>query len=521
MSETKHATGLIARNTGMLYVRMLFMLAVGLFTSRVVLQALGVEDYGLYNVVGSIVAMFEFINGSMATATSRFLTFQLGIDNRQNGKVSTKLKNVFSTALIIHFCVAALVLLLGETLALWYVKEELVVPEGQREASIWLLQFTLIASMVQVITVPFISDIIAREKMGAFAYISIYEVLMQLATAYIVMCFQSDKLVYYGFLLMVIKISVCLIYAFYCRHRFEETRGKLVLDKGLMKEMARFAGWIMNGSLALVGYMQGLNTLLNWFFGPAVNAARGLAVTIQGKVTAFCQNFQTAVIPQITKSYAAGDLEYMHKLVINSSRYSLYLVLLLSLPLILETNFVLKVWLTVVPDWTVSFIRWTLLVGLVDALRMPLNSSVHATGKLKVFQIVEGGLLLLIVPAAWLTLHLGGNPVSVFVVQFILFVITQGARIVIVCPMIGMKPSMYMRYVVVNFFIVSAVAVALPIALWWIKPFASETADFILVCGVSLLSVTISVYWLGFDKATRQKLNRKILSKFRTKTVKN
>lgn len=514
MAETStHAPGRIARNTGLLYIRMLFMLAVGLYTSRVVLQALGVEDFGIYNVVGSIVAMFEFINGSMATSTSRFLTYQMGVDSKsEETSPSGRLHDVFSTAFIIHLGVATVVLLLGETLALWYVKEELVVPEAQRSTAVWLLQFSLLTAMVQVITVPFTSDIIAHEKMGAFAYISIYEVLMQLATAYIVMYLPTEKLVVYGSLLMLIKVSVCVIYAIYCRRRFEETRGRMILDRGLLKEMAKFAGWIMNGSLALVGYMQGLNILLNWFFGPVVNAARGLAVTIQSKVAAFCQNFQTAVIPQITKSYASGDLEYMHRLIINSSRYSLYLVLLLSLPLILETDYVLKIWLTVVPPWTATFIRWTLLVGLIDALRMPLNSSVHATGNLKVFQLIEGSLLLLIVPVAWLVLHFGGDPVSVFIVQFVIFIITQGARIRIVCPMIKMRTSTYVREVVGEFTKVCVVSIALPIVLWWSGPTSSDIVNFLIVCSVSLLSVGIVVYFMGLDKETRHKLNGKLKS---------
>lgn len=512
MSTTVRNPGRIALNTGLLYVRMLFMLIIGLYTSRVVLEALGVDDYGIYSVVGSIVAMFEFINGSMTTSTSRFLTYRLGLEEEGKG-VSAELHTVFSTAFIIHLGVAGIVLILGETLALWYVLEELVLPDGRREAAVWLLQFSLMAAMIQVITMPYTSVIIARERMGAFAYISIYEAVMQLATAFIVMYLPAGKLVAYGALLMVIKVSVCIIYAIYCRHRFEETRGKTTFDKRMFKEMARFAGWIMNGSLALVGYMQGLNILLNWFFGPAVNAARGLAVTIQGKVSAFCQNFQTAVIPQITKSYAAADLPYMHKLVINSSRYSFYLVLLLSLPLLLQTDFILKIWLSVVPPWTAQFIRWTLLVGLLDALRMPLNASVHATGKLKRFQLIEGSLLLLIVPAAWVILHFGGNPVSVFIVQFIVFIITQGARIIIVCPMIGMRPGTYVKKVIGDLLRVSITAVLVPIALWHIGPTGNDTANFFIVCTASVLSVGVTVFYLGLDKESRHKLIARVKQK--------
>lgn len=501
----------IAKNTAYLYVRMIILLAVGLYTSRVVLDVLGITDYGIYNVVGSIVSMFSFINWSMATATSRFLTYELG---KSNNRYDERLAQVFSTSKVIHWGAAMILLIIGEALGVWYVMEELVLPESRRIAAIWLLEFSMFTAVIQIITIPYNSVIIARERMNAFAFISIYEGVMQLATAYIVKFITADKLIIYGMLLMIIQVSVCAVYALYCHRNFKEVKGKLSFDKTLSKEMVKFAGWIMTEALAMVGYIQGLNIMLNGFFGPAVNAARGLAVTIQGKVTGFCQNFQIASIPQLTKSYAANDLSYMHKLIINSSKYSLYLMLWLSLPIILQTDYILNLWLVEVPEYTASFIRWTLVLGLIDTLRIPLNASVQATGNIKKYLLITSALLILIVPAAWIWLYLGGNPATIFIVQSIFFVITQVARIHLVCPMIGMKKSTYYKKIVGEFMKVGIIGSILPVIIWLYAPIGGDTLRFISICLVSLISVAGSVYFVGLDTEMRHKINAKIFKLF-------
>jgi glycosyltransferase involved in cell wall biosynthesis len=497
----------IAKNTAYLYVRMIILLAVGLYTSRVVLDALGIIDYGIYNVVGSIVSMFIFINWSMATATSRFLTYELG---KSNDLYNERLAQVFSTSKVIHWGAALILLSLGEILGVWYVLDELVLPECRRTAALWLLQFSMFTAVIQIITIPYNSVIIARERMNAFAFISIYEGVMQLATAYIIKYLSTDKLIVYGALLMFIQVSVCAVYALYCHFNFKEVKSKLSFDKRLSKEMIKFAGWIMTEALAMVGYIQGLNIMLNGFFGPAVNAARGLAVNIQSKVTGFCQNFQIASIPQLTKSYAANDLSYMHTLIINSSKYSLYLMLWLSLPIILQTEYILNLWLVEVPEWTAVFIRWTLILGLIDTLRIPLNASVQATGNIKKYLLITSLLLILIVPCAWIWLYLGGKPDTIFMVQTIFFIITQIARISIVCPMIGLKKKTYFNKIIVEFLKVGIIGSIIPIATWLYAPIPNSTLRFITICIISLASVACAVYFIGLDKEMRDKINAKV-----------
>ena len=320
MATTSANNKRIAKNTLLLYVRTLFVMVVSLYTSRVVLNTLGVSDYGIYNVVGGVVTMFGFINSSMTSATQRYITFALGKGDM------TQLQKVFCTALQIHVFISVLIIVLGETVGLWFMYTQMQIPESRMDAAFWVLQCSIISTAIMIISVPYNADIIAHEKMSAFAYISILEVVLKLAVVFLLLVFSYDKLILYAFLILMVQLLIRFCYSYYCNRHFEESKYHHVWDKTLFKEMTGFAGWSMFGNLSGVLFGQGLNMLLNVFFGPVVNAARAVSVQVQGAIQQFVGNFQMALNPQITKTYATGKMDDMHKLMYRSARFSFYLL---------------------------------------------------------------------------------------------------------------------------------------------------------------------------------------------------
>lgn len=339
MSDTSLNNKRIAKNTILLYGRMLLLMAISLFTSRVILNVLGVVDYGVYNVVGGIVTMFGFLNSSMASATQRYITFALGKGDE------LQLQKVFSTALQIHTLIAGVVVLLGEIVGLWFLYNKMQVPPDRMEAAFWVLQSSIVSSAVMIVSVPYNAAIIAHEKMSAFAYISIVEAALKLIIVYLLLIFSVDKLILYAFLILGVQVTIRFCYSIYCKRHFFETKYRRICEKSLLKEMGQFAGWSMFGNLSAVLFNQGVDMMLNVFFGPVVNAARAVAVQVQGAIRQFVTNFQVALNPQITKTYAQDDLANMHQLMFRSARFSFYLLFLISLPVLFETDFILKTWL--------------------------------------------------------------------------------------------------------------------------------------------------------------------------------
>ena len=449
----------IAKNTLLLYFRMLFMMTIQLYTSRVVLRTLGIEDFGIYNVVGGVVAMFGFLNSAMTSSTQRFLTFELGTGN------FNRLQKVFSTSFFIHLLISVVVILLAETLGYWFLKEKMVIPEPRMDVAIYVFHLSILTTVVAIMSYPFNAAIVAHEKMSAFAYISIVEVSLKLGVVFLLTIGNKDKLLLYACLLSIIQIVICLIYAGYCIQRFSETKIHLVKDSSLFKEMLSFAGWNLWGNLASILFSQGLNILLNMFFGPMVNAARAISVQIQNALHQFSNNFQMALNPQITKTYAAGQLEVMHSLICRSSKFTFVLLFSICLPVIIETPMILNLWLKTVPEYTEIFVRVMLVTMIIDSSANPLMVSAAATGKVKKYQSIIGGLLLTIVPASYLVLKLGGAPWTVFVVHLFVCCVAFIVRLLIIRPMIGLSIKFFLKNVVIRCFLFAVVASLFPVIM--------------------------------------------------------
>lgn len=485
----------IAKNTLLLYFRMLFMMAVSLYTSRVVLNTLGVEDYGIYNVVGGVVAMFGFINGSMSSATQRYITFALGKGDK------TRLQTVFSTTLQIHTLIAGIIVLLGETIGLWFLYNKMQIPADRMDAAFWVLQCSIVATVVMIISVPYNADIIAHEKMSAFAYISILEVVLKLVIVYMLVVFSFDKLILYVFLLLAIQLMIRFCYSIYCNRHFEETKYRHVWDKALFKEMTGFAGWSLFGNLASVLFSQGLNMLLNVFFGPVVNAARAVAVQVQSAIQQFVGNFQMALNPQITKTYAKGELGDMHRLMFRSARFSFFLLFFLSLPVLFETNFILTIWLKTVPEHTVVFLRIMICTSLIYTLSNPLIIANQATGKVKKYQAICGSILLLILPVSYISLRLGCPAYSVFIVHFVMESLTQMVRMILLRPMIGIRVRDYFNHIYKQVLVVVGVSIILPTLVY--LNIEAGIFRFVIVGLVCVVSVSTAAYLLGLSANER------------------
>lgn len=494
---------IIAKNTILLYIRMIFTMVISLYTSRVILNTLGITDFGIYNVVGGVISLLGFVTSSLGGASSRYITFELGKGNTDN------LKRIFGNILSIHILFSIAIFILGETIGLWFFYNKLQIPPERFNAAFWVYQFSIFTSILSFISIPYNAVIIAHEKMSAFAYISIIDVILKLLIVYLLLVIPYDKLIIYSILFFCIQAFDRIIYGVYCSKHFEETHTKLQIDKNLFKELFDFAFWTMGGNLACIGYTQGLNILLNIFFGPTINAARGIAVQVQSVVRNFCLNFQTAINPQITKNYAKKDLTQMHSLIQISSKYSFLLLYLISLPLILEAPIVLKWWLGIVPDHTINFLRIILCTSLVVSLSNPLVISIYATGEIKKFQIIEGSLLLCIVPIAYVCLKFSVVPPEiVFIIHLIIELITQVVRIKLVLPQIKMKEQIYYRQIIIPIFRVVIVSASISVLIY--NHLQPNFFSFLLLCTICVISIITTTYFLGCNTNEREYIKNKL-----------
>lgn len=485
----------IARNTLMLYVRMFVLLLVGLYTSRVVLSALGENDYGVYNVIGGVVAMFTIISGSLNSAITRFITFEMGKGPQaQIGKV-------YSTAVTIQMILALIVVVLAEPLGLWFIDNHMTIDPCRIPAARWVLQFSLLAFVINLMSVPQMAMITAHEKMSAYAYIGLLDGFLRLAVALLIAHSSSDRLVLYSALMAVVVVAVRSAYGIYCRSHFAEGRYRPVFERGLIKEMFSFAGWNFIGVTSGVLRDHGGNILINLFFDTAVNAARGVAVQLNGAVQGFVTNFMTAVNPQITKSYASGNKEYMISLIMRSSRVSFYLLFMIALPILFNVEWILAIWLKEVPQYTASFVQLFLIFALSESLSNPLITAQLATGDIRNYQIIVGGLQLLNIPVSYIFLKAGSPPESVIAVAIGISQICLLARLLMLRGMIGLPVGKFFRKVYLNVITVAAVAVLLPMILNGLLPDGS--VGFMLSVLLCVATAGLSVLFVGMDKTER------------------
>lgn len=416
-------TSTIAKNTLMLYVRMAFTFLISLYTSRIVLDALGVDDYGISNVVGGVIAFFGFIIYSMQTAIQRFLTVAMGENDM------LRVQHVFSIGLFIHVCFALVVVLLGETVGLWFVLNKLVIPDGRLDAAVWIYHFCVAGCVVSLLSIPYTAEVVAHEKMGTFAYLSILNVVINLGIAFLLLITPLDRLVTYGFLGLCANVFNQILYVIYCKRKFSECKFTMSFPRQLFKEMLSFAGWDFFGVVAFCVSTQGATIMLNMYFGTAVNAARAIAQTALDKIKSFSNNFTLALNPAISKAYGAGDFVYMEKIMFSGSKLIFFLFFTLALPVFVKTPYLMKLWLGVVPDYTVAFVRVLLFQAVFLSMWNPLFTGGLATGKIKEFGLKTSICNIVKMPVCYIILFLGGTPLLFVLTYSILEVLSYSIQL--------------------------------------------------------------------------------------------
>lgn len=502
MSNSKR----IAKNTMFLYFRMMLVMGVTLYTSRIILKTLGIEDFGIYNVVGGIVTMFTFLNGSLGSATSRYITFELGKKNYK------RLNQVFNVALIIHIAIGFIVIFLSETVGLWFFYEKMSIPAVRMDAAFWVYQISIITCFFSLTQVPYNAAIIAHENMKIYAWVGIFEVMCKLGIVYLLQISPFDKLVFYAILFCLLQVGVMLFYRYYCKRQYEESAIRIYKEKKLYKEMFAYAGADLIGNISVLAQGQGLNLLLNVFFGPVVNAARGVAYQVQGAVTQFSNNFMTAVRPQIIKSYAEGDVAGMLMLVKESSCFSFYLMWIISFPIMLETDYILTLWLGKYPNHTVYFLNLILVLCMIQTLKTPRSTVFHAIGQLKLVNLIVGSILCAAFPLAYLFLKLGMSPESVFWAANISMLLSELASVVVLKKYINYSIGSYFLHVHGRCFLVAILSAIVPYTLFD-RFFEPSFGRLVLTCILTTLSILFMVFTVGMDKNMRHKIIKMIKQK--------
>ena len=484
-----------------LYVRMLLIMGVTLYTSRIVLQVLGVEDFGIYNVVGGIVVLFSFVNNAMVTSTQRFLNYELG---KKNLEATAR---VFSASVTIHWCIAIVTLILAETVGLWFLLNYIQYPLEREWAVILTYQFAILSTCINMIRAPYNAAIIAYEKMSFYAYISIIEAILRLLIVFLLLLANFDRLIFYSFLMFVVIGIVTLGYYVYCKSHFSTCRYTYHWNKDLYKRLMGFSGWSMFGGVANIGASQGLNILLNMFFGVTINAAMGIANQVQSAVYSFVGNFQTAFNPQIVKSYASGDRDYFIDLIVRTSKYSYFLLFTISLPLYICCEEVLSLWLGNIPEYAVSFCRLMILFSLLDAMQGPLWVSVQATGKIRDYQILMSVMILSNLPLSYLFLKQGYSPEVVLTIRCLLNLLILFVRLWYLRHLYDFPMWRYGREVICRIVCVTIISYGM------ISCLSMDVLPIVKILEVIFFSVIgnlFLVYILGFDNKERQLIIKQI-----------
>lgn len=485
----------LAKNTLMLYARMLLVMLVTLYTSRVVLRVLGVEDYGIYSIVGGVVVSFSILSNAMSGAISRFITFSLGRGNID------RVRKLFGVSISILLCIGILIVLCAEIIGLYLLNTKMNIPQERIDAANILFQFSLAIFIIKLFSVPFNALIISNERMSIYAYFGVAEVLLQLIVVFVLQFISADKLIMYGFLLSVVALIYVIMQYMYCKKTFSSQMSSPTLDKGLFKEMAGFASWNFIGTSAGILKNQGVDIIVNVFTGVAINAARGIALQVNSAVTSFSENFITALRPQIIKTFATDDRLHLNFLVEQGARFSGYLLLFLTIPLILEMGTLLQLWLKVVPPHTESFARLQLIDAVLMSLSQTLVIVLLATGRIRNYQLVVGGINLLNMPMSWLLLYLGFPVLVTYIVSISLNVLCLTCRLLFANHFASISIGHYLFKVVINVIMVAFASVAIPLIITnIIEPSLQRMVIVIATC---ILMTSLSVFYIGMTKAER------------------
>lgn len=497
----------IAKNAVLLYIRMLLSIVVSLYTSRVVLQTLGVDDYGIYGVVGGIVALFSFLNASMSGATSRFITFSLGQGDKQ------KVRDTFSTALIIHIGIAICIVLLSETVGLWFLENKLVIPTERMNAARIVYQLSILAMAVQVTQVPYNASIISYEKMDVYAYVELLNVFLKLGIVYLLMIIHRDKLVLYAVLVLMVNIIVAGTYRLYCIRKFDTCKFHWVFDKNTLIPMLSFSGWDLYGNMCYTVRQQGVNMLINMFFGVALNAASSVATSVQGVVANLSANVVQAFRPQIIKRYSQNSFKEMESLMCNSLKYSVLLFIIIGVPLAYEMYPIMKLWLGTVPVMALEFCIFLLALSLFNLINSVLVIAIEATGRIKGISFITGSIYLLTIPIVYLLFkYVTDNPLFSYIASLITMIMVVVSNLLLLHHQIqSLSIRGLIKSILQAFFIALVATPSL-----YISHFVSGTISHILTSFISYITtLAILTYFFGLDRDTRDVLTKYVFAKLK------
>ncbi len=497
----------IAKNTILLYFRTIFIMIITLYTSRVILNQLGVEDYGIYNVVGGVVAMFAVISSALSSSISRFITFELG-----RGDIS-KLKTIFSTSVNIQIVISLIVLVFGEIIGVWFLNCKMTIPENRLVAANWVLQCSLISFCIGLISVPYNALIIAHERMSAFAYISILEAVLKLAICYLLVISPWDRLISYALFMLFVSLSIRFAYGMYCSRHFEESHYFFVYNKSLFRKMTSFAGWTFFTNVSWIFNTQGVNLLVNVFFGVTLNAARGIASQVEGAVMQFVNNFTTAINPQITKCYASGEKDQMFNLICRGSKFSILLLLFLVIPIELETEYLLAVWLKTVPEHAVIFTRLAIIGVIVNVVGNSGYTACMATGNIKRYVLWITSVGFLVFPLTWIAYIIGLPAEVAYILYILVYIAVDIVRLFIMKGLLNFPTSIFVKQVIVPVFSTAIAGILLPLLLY--LGFEPSIFRFLVIISVSVISVGFATYYIGLTKYEREMTVGRIVSKIK------
>lgn len=497
----------VVKNTIFLYIRTFVSMIISLYTSRKILEALGVYDFGIYNVVGGVITMLTFLNGSMSVATQRFLTVELGRKDKGN------YNRIFNMAVLIHLGLAALVLIAAETVGLWFVNTYLNIPAGRMSAANWVYQASVLSTILGILQTPYHASIVSHEHMHIYAYVGLGESFGKLFLVFLLIVYPYDRLIFWGFIMFFFQFLIAIIYRVYCIRQFPECKLRLKWDSSIFSSILKFTGWNMFGTVAWLLKDQGVNILMNIFGGPVANAARGVSGQISGAVQGLTSGFQSAVNPQITKRYAANDSEATCRLLCESSKISYFLLFILVLPVMMEADFILKLWLVEVPPMASLFTRIILIEALLSALGNPMITSLMATGDIKWYQIVVGSSLLFIVPIAYIFLKVGFPIETALIVSALFIFLGDVLRVVFCKKQIGLSLRLYGLKVVLPITIVTILSVILPGIIHY--NLSEGWTRLILSTVVSCLIVVILIYTIGLTATERKFIITGIVSRIK------